>query len=405
MGRGKNKLTAAALKAKPVGMVQDGGGLMLDKTAEGGKWIYRYSIAGRRRDMGLGAYPEISLAAARAERDKWAAVLQSGLDPVTERQRRLEAEKEAMADKGISLEDLIAIAFEAKKASLRGDGERGRWMSPLKTHVIPKLGKRQAAKITQVDLRDCLAPIWKTKPETCRKILNRLSITFKQGRLANLGTDPFTIDAARHLLGDVHHESVPIASTPWQEIPALYAKLGANPTTSHLCLQFIILTAVRGDAARGARLDEIDGDVWTVPKDRMKGTLRAASDFRVPLSPAALEVVQICTTRAVDGILFPGEKRGGVIAPISVNATINALNDLGEPGRPHGFRTSFRTWVQDHQAASYDVAETALGHIIGSKVERSYARSDLLDQRRILMGKWAEFVTGKVAKVVEFKRG
>jgi integrase len=406
MSRAKNKLSAAKVKSAGPGKLQDGGGLILDKTEAGGKWIYRYSLAGNRRQMGLGSYPDVSLASAREERDKWAAVLQSGLDPITERQRRIEAESEAAnADEGPSLTELIDIVFESRKAQLRGEGERGRWMSPLKTHVIPKLGKRRAAKLTAIDIRDTLAPIWRKKPVTAQKAIRRLHIVFRQGKLAGLKVDPFTIESAKHLLGEVNVKETPIAATPWQEIPALFTKLGKRDLTSHLCLQLIILTAVRGDPARGARVEEIDGDVWTIPADRMKGKEGVVEDFRVPLSPAALEIVEKAKERAVDGFLFPARKHKGGYGPISATAIGKALNEIGEAGRPHGFRTSFRTWVQDTEAVSETVAETALAHVIGNKVRRAYARSDLLDRRRIAMLKWAEFVTGQEAKVIELKKG
>ena len=401
-GARMKNLTAITIKAAGDGRLQDGGGLMLDKIGAGGKWTYRYSIAGRRREMGLGAFPGVSLAQARAERDKWAVVLHAGLDPVTERQRRIAAEA-AQSNEGVTLAELVDMVFEARKASLRGEGERGRWLSPLRIHVLPKLGKRRAGTLTQTDFRDVLAPIWRKKHETAAKCIQRLTIVFRQGRLAGLPVDPFTIEAARHLLGAVPQSVQHIPSTPWRDVPALFDKLGENPTTAHLCLRLIILTAVRGDAARGIRLEEIDGDVWTVPPDRIKGREGKVSAFRVPLSRAALDVIEACRHGAVDGILFPNRKRVGW-GPISANAIEKALTTLGEPGRPHGLRTSFRSWVQDTQAASYYVAETALGHVVGNAVERSYARSDMLDQRRILADKWAAFVTGEAARVVQLRR-
>ena len=404
MVQGKNKLTALALKSAPGNVVQDGGGLSLTRTPTGGKWTFRYTIAGRRRDMGIGTYPDVTLAEARRERDKWAAVLVSGLDPISERQRRAEEERRALDIEGPTLAELVDMVFESRKASLRGGGERGRWMSPLKIHILPKLGHRRAATLTQTDMRDVLAPIWRKKHATAEKAIQRLTIAFRQGKLAGLGTDPFTIEAAKHLLGAVPQTKTPIPATPWQDVPDLYRRLGANPTASHLCLQLIILTAVRGDAARGARFEEIEDGIWTVPAARIKGREGKVQPFRVPLSDAALDVVAFCRDASVDGLLFPYRKRNWRFGPISANAIEKALTVLGEAGRPHGFRTSFRTWVQDTQAASFDVAETALGHIIGSTVERSYARSDLLDQRHILAGKWAEFVTGETATVVQLRR-
>ena len=394
MAKGKNKLTAVALKAATGNVVQDGGGLMLVRSATGQKWTYRYMLAKRRRDMGLGAYPDVSMAEARKERDKWAAVLQTGIDPITERNRRAEeVERLAQVSAGPTLSELVAKVFESRKASLRGAGERGKWMSPLDVHVLPRIGNRRVAELTQVDIRDVLAPIWKTKHVTASKAIMRLAIVFKAGKLEGLQIDPFTIDAAKHLLGTVPQTATPTPATRWQDVPELFAKLGENPTASNQCLRLIILTAVRGDAARGARFDEIDGRIWTVPAERVKGTEGKVEPFRVPLSDAALGIVEACHDTAVDGILFPCRKHSGRYGPVTANAIEKALTTIGEGGRPHGFRTSFRTWVQDTEAETFDVAETALGHRYGTSVERSYARSDLLDRRAALAAKWAEFVT------------
>jgi integrase len=405
LANGKNKLTALALKNATGKVIQDGGGLMLVRAADGetGAWTYRYSLAGKRRDMGLGSYPDVTLAAARRERDKWQAVLLSGIDPIAERKRRAEEALRALDPEGPTLSQLVATVFEARKSSLRGEGQRGRWLSPLTRHVLPVLGNRRVSGIHQTDIRDVIQPIWKAKHETAAKAIQRLRIVFKAGRLAGHNCDPFTVEAARYLLGEVHQEATPIPATRWQDIPDLFKRLGANPTISHRCLQLAILTGLRGDAVRGARLEEFNGNVWTVPADRIKGRVGQVKDFRVPLSDAALAVVEECKDLAVDGFLFANRKRGGGFGPVSANAIEKALTVLGEAGRPHGFRTSFRTWVQDTEVASRDVIEATLGHSSGSKVERAYARSDLLDQRRILAEKWAAYVTGQTGVVVPIR--
>ena len=398
MAGGINKLTAVAIKNSPDGKLEDGGGLRLTKKGTGGKWIFRYSFAKRRREMGLGSYPEVSLAEARKQRVYWQQVLQSGKDPISERDR-VRAEQLAQIEKEDPyFEDMAQTVFEAIRGSLRGDGTRGRWLSPIKVHVIPKIGRKRMSEIHQTDIHGAIAPIWKTKHETADKALYRTRKIFQQAQLMGYDVDPFTVDAARHMLGHFEQVVTPIAATPWQDIPALYARLN-KPTPVHRSLRWAILTATRGDGARGARFDEFEGDVWTIPADRMKGQRGKVSDFRVPLSSEALRLLEECREDAVTDWLFPSPRKGC----ITVQAQIKILGKLGEEGRPHGFRTSFRSWVQDTEAATYDVAETALAHVIGNKVERSYARSDLLDQRRILMQKWADFVTGTQAKVIPLR--
>ena len=172
-----------------------------------------------------------------------------------------------------------------------------------------------------------------------------------------------------------------------------------------MCLRFLMLTAVRSGAARGARFSEINGRVLTVPKERVKSTLRAAAEFRVPLSAQALAIIERARETSSDpdgGLIFPGQ----LDSEITQNALLNVLNDMGEAGRPHGFRTSFRTWVQDTLDGSHDLAaEAALGHVIGGAVRRAYARSDMLDARAMLMQRWADYVTGEAAQVVPLRSG
>ncbi|MEA5162056.1 tyrosine-type recombinase/integrase [Cereibacter johrii] len=402
MARGKNALTAVSIRQSGVGRLIDGGGLMVDKTGEAtGKWIWRYSFAGKRRDMGLGPWPDVSLADARRARDRWAAVLLSGLDPISERDRIRAAERAEMDKRDPTLEELALITFEARKPSLRGEGTRGRWFSPIKKHVLPKLGARRVSSIHQTDIQRALAPIWRTKTATAEKCIGRLAIIFHHGKLAGLPCDPFTVEAAKHLLGDLRRDVVPIPATPWQEIPVLFETLAGHSGSSFDCARWLILTAVRSDAARGARFSEIEGDVWTVPVDRVKGREGKAQPFRVPLSTAALAMVEDMRAQAENDYLFPSQRRG---KHLTAEAVEKAMRTVGAAGKPHGLRTSFRTWVQDHEAASYDVAETALGHVVGGRIERSYARSDLLDQRRVLMEKWGAYVTGAAAQVIALPR-
>lgn len=398
MARTRNQLTAVTIRKAAPGKLEDGGGLRLYKTPGSGRWVYRYTFSGVRREMGLGSLDDLTLAKARAARDSWAAVLASGVDPITERQRRRDETSAELSRSDPTFEELAQTVFESKKASLRGDGERGRWFSPLAQHVIPRIGKRRMSTIDQTDIAEALRPIWKDKPATAEKAFHRTRIIFRKARLMGLDADPFTVEAAAHILGDVSRTIEHIAATPWQEVPALYGRLD-RPGASYRCLRWMILTATRSESARGARLSEIDGNVWTVPADRMKGKQGKVQAFRVPLSTEAQRLVAQFRESSTGDLMFPSYRSGY----ISSTALQKVLNELGEAGRPHGFRTSFRSWVQDTDAATFDVAETALAHRIGSTVERSYARSDLLDQRRALMERWSGFVSGEEAKVVQLR--
>ena len=389
----KNKLTATAIKAAADGKHQDGGGLVLIKSGAAGKWVYRYSHLGKRREMGLGSWPTITLAEARKARDGWALELASGRDPIVMREERRAAEIAERDRSDPTFAELVQIVFEARRDTLRAGGERGRWLSPLQVNILPRMGRARASEISRHVIADALRPIWRTKTPTAEKSLRRIRLVLREGNLMGFRCDPIESDAAARILGDVRHVATPIASTRWQDIPDLYERLGEGELAD--CLRFLILTAMRTEACAGARICEIEGDTWTVPAIRMKGTERAAADFRVPLSTEAQEVVRRAARYSGDMLFatYTGKR------PTSTGL-IKRLNALGEAGRPHGFRTTFRTWCQDH-AVSWEVAETALGHTIGSRIERTYARSDLLDRRRPVMQAWADFVTGAAGNVVQ----
>ncbi|MBR9837062.1 MAG: integrase arm-type DNA-binding domain-containing protein [Rhodobacteraceae bacterium] len=401
MARTKNKLTAVAVKKAPPGILQDGGGLMLHKAEASGRWVYRYSIAGRRRDMGLGTLADVSLSDARKARDRWASVLASGKDPISERERERQEVAAELGKDDPLFEDWAMVVFEARKSQLRGEGKRGMWLSPLQNHIFPKIGKRRISTLHQADIADALRPIWRKKFDTAEKALQRTHIIFRHAKLAGLDVDPFVVEAAKHILGEVRQPKRHLPSTPWQKIPELYTAL-AGDSAGRLCLRWLILTAVRGESGRGARFSEIDGDVWTVPGERMKGAEGRLEDFRVPLSAAALELLEEIKARKTGDLMFCSY-RTNFISEVSL---LKVLNGMGEVGRPHGFRSSFRSWVQDNEAASYEVAETALAHKVGNKIERTYARSDLLEPRRVLMNAWGQFVTGAAAQnVLPLRRG
>jgi len=348
--------------------------------------------------MGLGSQSAITLAEARKMRDRWAAVLAKGDDPISLRDAERKAARRDMDRQDPTFERMAQIVFEARRDALRGGGTRGRWMSPLRLYMIPALGRKSMSSIHQSDIHAALQPIWRDKHPTAIKAITRTHIIFEQARLMGIACDPFTVDAAKHMLGAVDHVPVHHQATPWRDIPALYARL-TDPDRVSLALRWCILTLVRSYGCRAARFDEIEGDVWTVPAARIKGRAGHVQDFRVPLPSAAQAIISTAAEISEDYI-FPGLTRGCV----SDQALTKRLRRTGEAGTIHGFRTSFRTWVQDTDACAFDVAETILGHSIGGKVERSYARSDLLDRRRVALDKWARFVTRKNADVVRIAR-
>ncbi len=385
-GLTERKLSALKIKAAPAGKYGDGAGLWLVKrNAERGKWLLYVTVHGRRREMGLGGYPQVSLKEAREDAHKWRALVREGKDPIKERQRqRREAERNMHLLKDIALD-----AFEARKAELKGDGKACRWFSPLELHVLPRLGKVPVADIDQIDIWDTISPIWHTKADTARKAMNRLGICLKHAAALGLDVDLQAVEKAQALLGRQRHIPQNVPALPWQEVPAFYESL-SELTITHLALRLLILTAVRSKPLRFINEDQIEGDVWTIPADLMKGRLGKTADFRVPLSSPVLEVIDEARPMARDGFLFPSVRKG-----VISDATMSRLMERrGMEARPHGFRSSFRDWVAETTSTPYEVAESALGHVVGGSVERAYRRTDHLDQRRALMSRWADVVTG-----------
>ncbi|WP_019564389.1 site-specific integrase [Agrobacterium sp. 10MFCol1.1] len=397
MARSLNKLSAAAVKHSMAGKYSDGGGLWLFKREDGGgQWVLRITVHGRRREMGLGAISEVSLKEAREEAERWRAVVRAGRDPIKERERS----KRESAKRLHLLKDIAEDAYESRKAELKGDGKAGRWYSPLELHIIPKLGKVPVAEVDQTMIRDTLSPIWHSKAETARKALNRLAICFRHAAALGLDVDIQATDKARALLGQQRHEATNIPAMPWAEVPAFYQGLSEGSIT-HLALRLLILTGVRSRPLRFLHVDQIDGDVWTIPGEDMKGRKGKTPDFRVPLTPEALEIIKAAMPISRDGFLFPSIKKG-----VISDATMSRHMERAEMSyRPHGFRSSLRDWIAEATDTPHDVAETTLGHIVGGKVERAYRRTDFLEQRRKLLQRWAKHVTGQNGQVLQLIKG
>jgi integrase len=393
MARALHKLSAATVKAVPAGKYADGGGLFFYRRKDGGaQWVLRYTIHGRRHEMGLGRFPDVSLKEARESAEEWRAVVRQGKDAIKERERRKRvAERNAHL-----LRDIALDAFESRKADLKGDGLAGRWFSPLELHILPKLGRMPVSEIDQRDIRDTLSPIWHEKAETARKAMNRLGICLRHAAALGLDVDIQATDKARALLGKQRHVSRHVPALPWKEVPAFYQSLSGGSVTE-LALRLLILTAVRSYPLRHIREDQIDGNIWTIPAEAMKGRVGAVSDFRVPLSAEAQTVIQEARKFEREGYLFPGLRKG-VISDMSMT---KLMDRRGMEARPHGFRSSFRDWTAEATNTPRDVAETALGHVSGGSVERAYRRTDFLEQRRVLMERWAAMLR-EPADVVDF---
>ena len=238
--RARNRLSAGFMKKPATGKHLDGAGLWLVVREDGGaQWVLRVSVHGRRREMGLGGFPALSLADVRAVADRWRAVAAAGRDPIKER----EAERRAATRADTSLATITADCFEARKAELKGDGLAGRWLSPLTLHVLPKLGRTPVTELDQRDIVGVIKPLWHEKADTARKALNRLGIILKHAAAMGLDVDLQATEKARALLGKSRHVAKNIPAMDWKDVPAFYASL-SETTLTHFALRLAILTGV-----------------------------------------------------------------------------------------------------------------------------------------------------------------
>lgn len=390
------KLTAAAVKNATPGKHEDGAGLRLIKRDGGsGQWVLRVTVHGRRREMGIGGIQSVSLKEARELAAQYRAMAAKDIDPIKQR----EHERREAARNLHMLADVSLDAFESRKAELKGDGKAGRWFSPLELHVLPKLGRVPIADIDQRDIRDVLAPIWHSKAATAKKAADRLNVVMNHAAALGLDVDLQAVAKAKALLGRQRHTVKSIPSLTWQEVPGFYSTLD-EPTVTHLALRLLILTGLRSRPIRFLRLDEIEGDIWMVPAENMKARLGAAQDFRVPLSKEALAIIDLARPFERDGFLFPSVRKG-----VISDATMARLMERrGMEARPHGFRSSLRTWLAETTDAPHEVAEAMLAHMTDNKVVRTYRQTDYLERRRNLLERWSEHVTGREGDVINLVR-
>ena len=365
------------MKAKNLGpgKYSDGQGLWLVKRGkDAGKWILRVVISAKRREMGLGRWPDVSIAEARDRAATARLKLRDGVDPIQVRA------KSKRIVKRLTLKEAIDGCYKAKQAELKNDGTAGRWMSPLLSHIIPKLGSIPVEDINQHSLVDTLGPIWHDKPEVARKALNRVNLTLKHAVALGLNVDLQAPMKAKALMGKQRHEVTHIPALAYVEAPKFYQWLCTIEHTAALALRFLMLTVARTSEVRLATFDEIEADVWTLAPERTKTN----REHRVPLTQEALKIIGIARRRSPNEHLFPALKE----QPISDMAMSSFMKREGYEARPHGFRATFRTWVEEQTEAPFEVKEAALGHMVDAGVVGAYQRSDRLEKRRKLMQSW-----------------
>ena len=380
------KLSATRVKAlRDPGRYSDGDGVHLFIGKNGRKsWVQRMTVDGRRRDIGLGGYPTVSLAQARKRASDNREAIGNGRDPVADKRRP------AMP----TFSEAAHAVHEANKPRWRNGSHTSAWIQTLERHAFPKIGNKHIDTISRTDVLTVLTPIWSTRPETARRVRQRMRTIFRWAMASELiETNPAgeVIDGA---LPSMPKVKTHLRALPYQEVGSALKTVDASQTSlaAKRCLKFLVFTAARSGEARGATWDEIDLEAatWTIPGSRMK----AGVEHRVPLSDQALDALMLA--HQLDdgsGLCFPSPLRPGRMLSDMTMTKILRSTGLADRATVHGFRTSFKTWTMEQTDTPWAVGEAALAHQLGGSVEQAYARSDLFDRRRVLMQKWADYLT------------
>lgn len=373
------RLSATAVKAaKQPGRYGDGDGLYLLIGRTGARsWVCRVQKEGKRRDIGLGSVKKVSLSLARERAAKVRSQVEVGLDPIAERR------KEA----GIpTFREAAAIVFAENKKNWGNAKHRDQWLTTLTTYAFPHFGDMAVSKVDGPHVRDALVAIWLDKPETARRVRQRIVAVMDWAIAKGYRTAPLPIAAMNKSLPKVKAKPVHHSALPYADVPAFVAKLRERESVGRLAFEALVLTAARSGEIRGALWSEVDLEkkLWTIPAERMK----AGREHVVPLSDAAVSTFKRAETyrEARSDLVFPGVRHG---KPLSDMTLTKICRDLEVPAVPHGFRSSFRDWVAEETDFDGAVAEMALAHTIENKVEAAYRRGNLLEKRRALMVAWA----------------
>ena len=381
---GMSLLTAVEVKNAGPGKHHDGRGLFLRVYKSGSRcWVLRLTVDGRRREIGLGGWPDVGRADARRKAHEHRATAADGRDPLADKRR---------ADVP-TFKEAARIVWEANRARWRNERTATLWWASLENHAFAIIGDMAVDRITQSDVLGCVEPIWTTRTETARKVRQRIRTVLRWCQAHGYVTLNVAGEVIDGALPPMPRVKSHFRSLPYTEVAdaLTVADHSGASASAKLCLRFVVLTAARSGEARNATWSEIDllACEWKIPAERMK----AASEHRVPLIDAALEVLD----RAKDchdgsDLVFPSPLKPG--RPLSDMTLTKILRDVGLADRAtvHGFRASFRTWALEQTDAPWAVAEAALAHSLGDSVQQAYIRGDAYTKRRKLMDHWAQYL-------------
>jgi integrase len=382
--RAEKRLKAKDIDKLPAGVHEDGGGLRLVVEPSGSRrWVLRVTISGKRHNRGLGPYPLIMLDAARDSAIDMRRAAREGRDLARERRQQ--------AARATTFRQAFDAFFELKRQGLSNAKHLAQWPATMETYVIPKIGSRPVGDVTHADILELLKPIWYAKPETAKRVLQRIEAVFKSAILRGQREKASPCIGVAQQLGTRHRKVEHHRALPYADVPAFIKLLRASSATpsTKLAFEWLILTTTRSGETRGAAWLEIDeaNGLWLIPPSRMK----AGVEHVVPLSPRCLEIAK--QARALNPksvLLFPGPRTGEQLSDMTLT---KVLRDLGFADRAtaHGFRSTFRDWASEVDKCREVVAEAALAHAVRDKTEGAYRRATYPEERSALMIRWASF--------------
>lgn len=391
-------------------------GLLLQITPTGARsWILRTTIGAKRRDVGLGSYPGVTLAEARQLAREARAKVRRGVDPIEEK-KAIRAALAASQSRGLTFSDALDRYCAAKLAELATDRDRVRWRSSVERFAVPVVGNMLVGDLTTQDVLRVLEPIWADKTETARKLRSRTEAILAWATVAGhrTGDNParwkHNLDKLLPKPGKITGgDNQPAVAL--DEAAAWFAALRGCGGAGAQALAFLTLCASRSGEVRGAVWDEIniEARLWTIPAGRMK----MKREHRVPLTEAALAIVRAMPRLAGSPYVFAAP-RGGMLSDMTLSKVMRDMQERaekaakkagqdvnkagwrdprsGRPAVPHGLRSTFRDWAAERTEWPRDMAEIALAHNVGGVVERAYRRGDMLEKRRAMMEDWARFL-------------
>ena len=390
--REQDKLNAEQVRTvSEPGRYFDGNGLSLRVEPSGSKhWVQRVSVNGKRRNLGLGGYPTVSLANARTKARENLLAIKQGRDPLAEkRQAAEEARRPSIATFSEASRQVIELRRPTWSNSKHGD----QWENTLATYAFPVIGRKQVDDITTSDILAILAPIWNTKCETASRVRQRIETVLDWTVAQGWRTDNPAGKAIIRVLGKQAKQVKHHLALPYTDVPEALkrARESSSDQVTRLAFEFLVLTAARSKEVRLAKWSEVDWEkkIWTIPGEGMK----ARREHKVPLSRRAMEVLE--EARELGGelsdLVFPSNGKKNPLSQMTFN---EMLRGLEIPAVPHGFRSSFKDWCSEEMGEGYEIAsEMALAHNVGNATRRAYSRTELLGPRRELMEAWGEFLS------------